>query len=134
MGEEELLRFKDSKKSDNFRDWMHKLQSVDAYFAAPKFYRNNDGKILGRYVLTVGVDSIFPTKPAVPFGVGDENNEKIEPDNWTLAVYDIEERTVIGEFEYNRFIENLPKDKYKRYDGECILIQGMTAEELLCLK
>lgn len=50
-----------------FADYLSKKQRLDAYYAKPNFYRDqNGGEVIGVYAVTETVDSILPLEPFVP--------------------------------------------------------------------
>lgn len=127
IGIPEAERFVDSP--DAFYQWMHERQNIDAYYANPTFYKMDDG-ILGRYVLTEGVRSIFPNQPRVPFGLRDpETNRTLECSNYQIFFYSTTKDAVIGSVPYERFLAYLP-GKTQPFDAENFLFEGLTLAEM----
>lgn len=127
FGEAEAQRFQDSPEA--FYDWMHERQSIDAYYAVPSFYRV-DGEILGRYVHTEGVYSIFPRQPSVPFGITDpETGRALECSNYEVCFYSLTKETMLGSVPYDDFIA-LILSRAKRFDADHLLFDGLSLTEM----
>lgn len=73
VGREEAKQFVGNP--ENFYQWLHDKQSVDAYYATPGFYQTKSG-VEGRYAVTETTRSIFPVKPKVPYGTIDPDTGK----------------------------------------------------------
>lgn len=131
MGEAEAKKFAESDTMKTFNDWLHEKQSVDAYYAKPSFFIQDDDSVVGRYVLTEGTVSIFPIKGYVPFGtVDNRTNKAVECDRFMTSLYSTSESSVIGILEYNDFIQALSQEKVHRYDESNILIDALPLDEM----
>lgn len=116
-----------------FSKWLHDKQKIDAHFANPAFYRTEDG-VIGRYALAEETRCILPIKPYVPYGYDDpETGELIQCENFGMLLYDIKKGENIGDLEYKDFITKVRRHfsaKIKRYDGNHILLEPLTIEDL----
>ena len=117
-----------------FSDYVLGIQNLDAHLASQLIFQKPDGKIVGIYVLSEGVDTILPIKPAVELqylkGLGDR---KI--DEWLLCPC-FENIEISSEYETNyfEFIKNLNNkfgSKYKQIDANQIVVESLTEQELL---
>ena len=125
MGKTEAELFKaDPLKFD---EWMRQKQTTDYYYAGANFYRGKDG-IFGLYVLGPDYDSVFPKKPTVPFGFA-VGGDPLKCDDFRVAIANSAHEK-IGELKYEEFISRLPADKVSRYDEACIVINGLSDDEL----
>ncbi|MCI8348926.1 MAG: DUF4299 domain-containing protein [Firmicutes bacterium] len=128
VGKEEAERFLKDIKS--FDLWLNEKQSIDAYYAKPNFYRTEDG-IIGVYVLTEETLSIFPLQPSVPFGIKDPNTGKaLQCDSYRVSLYSITDDKIIGQMDYDKFIENIDSSKFSKFDGDKIIIDGVNLNEM----
>lgn len=128
VGKEEAERFLKDIKS--FDLWLNEKQSIDAYYAKPNFYRTEDG-IIGVYVLTEETLSIFPLEPSVPFGIKDSNTGKaLQCDSYRVSLYSITDDKIIGQMDYDKFIENIDSSKFSKFDGDKIIIDGVNLNEM----
>ena len=131
VGKEEAYRF--LEEPETFGQWLHEKQSIDAYYAAPLFF-NGPAGILGRYVLTEEVRSIFPTQPSVPFGAIDpKTNQKPVCDDFAVALYSNTRETVIGEIPYDRLLQKIPPEKVSQFDGGTVLLEPLSLSEMEAL-
>ena len=123
---------------DTFSNIVKEIQYLDAYSAHQNFYKNNDdGKIMGGYVLTQGVRTILPYEPSVEFENSDIlKNDDISFWNIGLVIIDGDENDKknyygVGNLNYNDFIKKLPKNKYKFIDASYIMVEPLSKEEIL---
>ena len=125
---------------DTFSDIVKEIQYLDAFSANQQFFRNKeDGKIMGAYTLTQNLRTILPYKPSVEF----ENIEIIENKDvsfWNIGLVTIDgdennesSYQVAGNLNYDDFIKNLPKNKYRFIDASYIMVEPLSREELLGL-
>ena len=130
----------DMNNSENpaklFSDIITNIQYIDAYTANQNFYKNDNEEIFGVYTLTESVRTILPFKPSVEY----ENSDIVKNEDikfWRLVLViingnpdDENSYEMLGEIDYTKFIENLPKDRYSFIDGEYIVIEPLTKEEI----
>lgn len=130
----------DMNNSENptklFSDIITSIQYIDAYTANQNFYKNDNEEIFGVYTLTESVRTILPFKPSVEY----ENSDIVKNEDvkfWRLVLViingnpdDENSYEMLGEIDYTKFIENLPKDRYSFIDGEYIVIEPLTKEEI----
>lgn len=130
----------DMNNSENpaklFSDIITNIQYIDAYTANQNFYKNDNEEIFGVYTLTESVRTILPFKPSVEY----ENSDIVKNEDikfWRLVLViingnpdDENSYEMLGEIDYTKFIENLPKDRYSFIDGEYIVIEHLTKEEI----
>ena len=130
----------DMNNSENpakfFSDIITNIQYIDAYTANQNFYKNDNEEIFGVYTLTESVRTILPFKPSVEY----ENSDIVKNEDvkfWRLVLViingnpdDENSYEMLGEVDYTKFIENLPKDRYSFIDGEYIVIEPLTKEEI----
>ena len=113
-----------------FGTWMHKKQSIDAYYAKPSFFAEN-GQVVGRYVITENTMSIFPLVGQVPFGMVDSRtNEPLECSCYQMYVYSSSKDEMMGSMEYEQFLQYIDHKKISRYDGCHVLIRPLRLAEL----
>lgn len=128
IGKKEAERFADSMSLDDFRDYMHEKQSIDAYYARPKFYRDDQG-FLGVCCLSENVRTILPTVPRVPFGMQNPDTEKaLEVGRWEAYLYSGSRNKGLGTLPYEELLSRLPADKVSEFDEEHILVENLSPE------
>ena len=119
-----------------FSNIITNIQYIDAYTANQNFYKNDNEEIFGVYTLTESLRTILPFKPSVEY----ENSDIVKNEDvkfWRLVLViingnpdDENSYEILGEVDYTKFIKNLPKDKYSFIDGEYIVIEPLTKEEI----
>lgn len=113
-----------------FRDWLHKKQSIDAYYAKPAFFEEN-GTVIGRYVIIENTLSIFPLKGQVPFGaVDNRTNKPLLCDFYKMYVYSTTKDSMLGNLPYEQFFQYINNKKISRYDADHIMIKPLYLAEL----
>lgn len=97
LGKKEIVEMKDNL--NNFGDWMHRIQSIDAYYAVPKVY-NVRNQLTGIYAIGPDIVSIVPIKPYIIMN----QIEGIE--RWLVMLSD-------GKLiSYDTFINHIDKEYY----------------------
>ena len=84
---------------DNLEEYLHRLQSADVYYAAPRVYRTED-KLIGIYAIAPDVLSVVPTTPYIVL------NQIKGIDEWYVMLS--EGKTV----KYEDFIRNIKPKEY----------------------
>ena len=119
-----------------FSKWLHDKQKIDAYFASPTFYRTEKG-VIGRYAVGEDTRCIMPIKPYVPYGYDDpETGTLVQCDDYAVIIFDINTIEQIGEIKHQDFIASIRKNfssKVRRYDGNHIIFEALTMDELKSL-
>ena len=129
FGKKEAERFVESSDLDDFRDYMHEKQSIDAYYARPQFYRDGQG-YFGALCLSEDVRTILPSIPRVPFGIQDPDTGKaLEVGRWEAYLYSGSQNKGLGTMPYEELLKRLPQDKVSEFDAEHILIENLKPDE-----
>jgi hypothetical protein len=128
VGKEEATLFLENP--DRYAEWLHEKQSMDVYFASPRFYAGDDG-IFARYILTDDMPAVLPHQPVVPFGITDPATGKpLECKKWFICLYIKERKEPVCEMEYSKFLRLIPESKKSQYDDDRFLLAEMTEEEI----
>ena len=93
---------------DNFSKLLEEKQSIDAFYAAPKIFKDKSEKLFGMYAVMPNNLTIIPTEPYVSL----DDSKKI--DNWYILFGD--DKII----KYDNLINNLKFKKY--YDDNHILV------------
>ena len=112
-----------------FSEQLVAYQNMDAYFARQMFFEE-DGKFVGFYVLSEGVDTVLPYKPTVNFGSQIDGDELHA---WRMVFVPADNSQSIPELPYGDFINGLRSDEYRWVDGKHILVRAMSAERMRAL-
>ena len=95
-------------KIEKLEKHLHNKQMVNAYYAAPQFFQDpQDGSFVGVYNIMVGVDTIMPFEPSVPFYM------EGSVDRWYVYVYISDEQ--FGYVKFSDFINKAPRNGF--YDA-----------------
>lgn len=98
---------------EKFGELLNKLQSMDVYYASGRVYQKDNEDYFGVFVLTSGVDSVFPLKPKILM-----SDNKIEIKEWYVGfVIDGEMK---GFIPYDKLIESIKTDNI--FDSEHFII------------
>lgn len=108
---------------EKFEKFLTELQYRDIYYAAPRFYKQKDGSILGVYYIGEGIVSAVPNEPKLPF-IQVENVTAwyvMLPENNILKYEDfIRHVEKMDDYDASRFVIQLTKEKIE----ELVLIYG----------
>lgn len=130
MGREEAQKFVDHPAA--FDAWLHEKQSIDAYYAAPRF-SIVDGEVIGRLMLAEDYTTILPLNPIVPVGMKDPRTGKeLKCSKYFVVLCSFTEK-LLGNVYIEEIAELLPAGKYCRFDENCILIQKLSNDEITAM-
>lgn len=129
VGKEEASLFMGNP--DQYAEWLHKKQSIDAYFSSPRFFADDNGEIFARYILTDNTPTILPYRPTVPFGAIDpQTGNQLECKKWMITLFVESKEEPIGEMEYSKFLDIIPESEKNYYDSNHFLLSQLTEEEI----
>lgn len=133
--------YQSENKAEEFSELITEIQYLDAYSANQRFYRKNgdeSNEVMGVYVITEGVPTIVPYKPFVEFEnihlFDEETRKNIDWKMHFVCLYEDEngetQADSLDPISYEQFIEKLPKEKYSFIDGDYILVEALSREEM----
>lgn len=104
-------------------------QQLDAYFAKQMIIQQKDSdELIGLYVLSEDVATVFPVQPSVDYG-SDIDNQAVTGWNVYFALSDKE--TPMPIFDYSQFIEKLLAQQDCRWiDAKNVLIYPMNKQKI----
>ncbi len=91
---------------DNFEKYLHKIQSLDVYYATPRVYKVRD-KLVGVYAIGANIPSVVPTSPYIVL------NQIQGIEEWYVMIKD--GKTI----KYDDFIKNINIKEY--YDANHVI-------------
>lgn len=116
-----------------FDEMMRQVQYLDAYSARENLYEDKNGnEIFGAYTLSENLPTILPYAPSPSWQVQEALGER-KVSRWILMLVvgvDDKDAHVLGECEYNAFMKNLPKEKYRFIDAANVLVESLSEEEM----
>lgn len=121
---------------DAYAPLLHRLQSMDVWYAQPTLYNTPQGGVMGVYVLSENVRSVFPQKPGLPMRLQlMPKDQRPTVTDWRVGLY-LEgwtEKTPPPFLSYDQMLERLPPHKISRFDAATVLIKNLTHAEMLAL-
>lgn len=128
MGKAEAQKIAENPRY--FGLWLHEVQSVDACFVGPTFYKLGED-IVGKYLLLDNCPGIYPLKPYVPLGCIDPATGKQMQCLTFGAMLALEaQQGLLGELTYAEFLARLAPHKVHRLDAGHILVDALTEQEI----
>ena len=91
---------------DNFEEYLHNIQSIDVYYAAPRVYKVKD-KLIGIYAVGPNIPTVVPTTPYIVL------NQLEGINDWYVLLS--ENKTI----KYEDFINNINSKQY--YDANHVI-------------
>ena len=104
IGYKELKQINNSL--ENFENYLHNIQSLDVYYAAPRVFKVED-KLIGIYAISPNIPSVVPTEPYIVL------NQIQGIEEW-YVIFD-KGKTI----KYDDFINNINSKEY--YDARHII-------------
>lgn len=106
---------------DYFEELLHELQTLDLYYASPRFYKKENGELFGMYFIEEDLVTAVPYSPYVLFEMDEEVNEwyMYLPGGITVS-YDnfIEKAPHVRDYDDVRFITTLSEDDIMKIADE----------------
>ncbi len=119
---------------EGYADYLHKLQSIDAFYAAPVVYRLNENRFFCNYAITSTVDTIFPKKASAPILFKNPNTGKqLECDLFTVTLVSIEDKGAIGRMSFDDFAKTANIAECPEFDSKHVLLKGFSEKEIHAL-
>ncbi len=120
LGKEEMQEV--NGNLERFGALLHRLQSMDVYYAIPALYRLKDGSSLGVYIISADTPSVFPLVP------GDGMFLKAPPETWKV-MFSVNGQQA-GVLMFDDLIAHV--DSSRRYDDKRVILT-LSADEIRTL-
>lgn len=103
---------------DLFEEYLHRLQSLDVYYAAPRVYRVQN-KLVGIYAIGADIASVVPTEPYIVL------NQIQGIEEWYVM---LKAGKII---KYKDFIENIPAKEYYDFNHVIVSLSEQDVDSLI---
>lgn len=103
---------------DLFEEYLHRLQSLDVYYAAPRVYRVQN-KLVGIYAIGADIVSVVPTEPYIVL------NQIQGVEEWYAMLKT--GKTI----KYKDFIENIPAKEYYDFNHVIVSLSEQDVDSLI---
>ena len=103
---------------DLFEEYLHRLQSLDVYYAAPRVYRVQN-KLVGIYAIGADIASVVPTEPYIVL------NQIQGIEEWYVMLK--AGKTI----KYKDFIENIPAKEYYDFNHVIVSLSEQDVDSLI---
>lgn len=103
---------------DLFEEYLHRLQSLDVYYAAPRVYRVQN-KLVGIYAIGADIVSVVPTEPYIVL------NQIQGVEEWYVMLK--AGKTI----KYKDFIENVPAKEYYDFNHVIVSLSEQDVDSLI---
>lgn len=103
---------------DLFEEYLHRLQSLDVYYAAPRVYRVQN-KLVGIYAIGADIVSVVPTEPYIVL------NQIQGVEEWYVML------KVGKTIKYKDFIENIPAKEYYDFNHVIVSLSEQDVDSLI---
>ena len=103
---------------DLFEEYLHRLQSLDVYYAAPRVYRVQN-KLVGIYAIDADIVSVVPTEPYIVL------NQIQGIEEWYVM---LKAGKII---KYKDFIENIPAKEYYDFNHVIVSLSEQDVDSLI---
>ena len=122
-----------ARDEEEYADYLHSLQCMDAYYAIPLFF-NSKGKtdtIFGNYAITSQTDTIFPTEPLVPPFVNDPKTGKpLECSLYAVSLYSYAKKKMLARVSFDDFCKMANIENCEKHDRKHVILKGISEERL----
>lgn len=128
-----LEKFGTEKDEEGFADYLHRLQSVDAYYAVPLIYKNKKkpNSFFGNFAITSDTDTIFPTEAKTPLGFKDPaTGEALQCEFFVVTLFSYEKKKIVGTMLFEDFMRMADVMSNPEFDKTHVLLKGISEEKM----
>ena len=118
---------------EEYADYLHSLQCMDAYYAIPLFYQSktNADMPFGNYAITSETDTIFPVKPLVPPFVNDPKTGKpLECSLYAVSLYSYAKKKMLARVSFDDFCRMADIGNCEKHDRLHVILKVISDERL----
>ncbi len=127
LTEDKVAAWRDCRDLSDFEETLHRLQSMDIYYAKPQLRQKSATKEIGAfYALTEDCRSVFPVRAD---GFLNLDQIKVQEGFIQFVLYQ-EKRVLDGLIPYERFIQKMERRGVQRFDADHILVPPMGKAKL----
>lgn len=122
-----------ARDEEEYADYLHSLQCMDAYYAIPLFYQSktNADMPFGNYAITSETDTIFPVKPLVPPFVNDPKTGKpLECSLYAVSLYSYAKKQMLARVSFEDFCRMADIGNCEKHDRLHVILKGISEERL----
>lgn len=131
---EKLANYGMSHDEEGYADYLHELQSQDAYYAVPIIYQLNEEEFFGSYSVTATTDIIFPKQAMNPVMTTNlKTGEPLECSFFVVTLVSLEQGQTVGTMSFDEFIAKAKIMECPEFDETHVLLKGLSEEELQAL-
>lgn len=127
-----MKKFGEAKDEEGYADYLHDLQSIDAYFTVPIFYgQKNKDAVFGSYAVTSGTDTIFPVEPKVPpFFTDPSTGKALTCSLYIVTLVSYAKQKVIGKISFEDFVRLADIGNCPEFDATHVILKGLSEERI----
>lgn len=128
-----LEKFGSEKDEEGYAEYLHRLQSVDAYYAVPMIYKNKKkpNSFIGNFAITSDTDTIFPIEAKVPIGFKDPSTGgAIQCDFFAVTLFSYEKKRIVGAMLFEDFIRMADVKSNPEFDKAHVLLKGISEAKM----
>ena len=121
------------KDAEGYAEYLHKLQSIDAYYAVPLIYKNKKkaNSFLGNFAITSDTDTVFPIEAKVPFGFKNPTTGgDLSCDFFAVTLFSYKKNKVVGTMFFEDFIKQAEVLNNPMFDKTHVLLKGISEEKM----
>lgn len=133
LGLDLLERYGTAQDEEGYADCLHGLQSIEAYYGVPLFFKNkeHEGDYFGNFAVTNDTDTIMPLTPSVPLLFRNpETGNKLECSRYVVSFFSYEKKKVLGQMPFEVFAEAAGLKNCPKYDSTHVLLKGISEERM----
>lgn len=128
-----LRKFGEAKDEEGYANYLHELQSLDAYFAVPFYYASKTKKdtFFGNYAITSDTDTIFPVKPKIPpFFSNPATGKALECSIYVVSLFSYSQKKSVGTLSFEDFVRLADIGNCAEFDASHVILKGISEERM----
>lgn len=128
-----IQKFGEENDEEGYADYLHELQTIDAYFAVPVYYAQkiNKDACFGGYAITSDTDTIFPVKPKIPpFFTDPATGKALECSLYIVNLCSYAQKKIVARFSFEDFVKLADINNCPEFDASHVILKGISEERM----
>lgn len=128
-----LMKFGIEKDEEGYAEYLHRLQSLDAYYAVPLIYKNKkkENSFIGSFAITSGTDTIFPLEAKDPLGFKNPaTGRQVQCDFFAVSLFSIKLDKIVAKMTFDDFLRLADIANCPMFDYSHVFLKGIPEEKM----
>ena len=130
---ETIEKFGQEKDAEGYAEYLHNMQSQDAFYAVPLIYsdKKKPDSFFGAFAITSGTPTVLPIVPKPPIGTKNpKTGDNLVCDMFVASLFSYEKKKIVGTMKYSDFLEKADVRSAPPVDKTHVLLPGLSEKKM----